>query len=257
MRARHTVVVALAPLVLIGTVAPTVHADTAVGDTRITSVTVKPATGVGADLKTGVTVSLTATDNSGIDRVIGTKLTGPDGLVIPASSTTCKARSAITVQCRIFFPLWPKGTDPGNLRNSAAGAWRFTAKAVAVNGDSHRLSPGKLLHVKRHATLQSLEATPRPVGKGGKLTLSGRLQRANWDTNSWEGYAGRPVALQFRKSGTKKFKPVKTVTTDSAGRLHTTVTAKTTGSWRWRFTADTESTGAKSQHQRVVVRQQS
>jgi uncharacterized protein YegP (UPF0339 family) len=226
-----------------------------VGDTRVTSVTVgKTTTGVGATLGAGVGVTLTATDDSGIDRVIGPKVVGPDGLVIRPTRDECTAQSATTVQCVYTFPLSPDGTDAQDLRNSSAGAWRFRAKAVAEDGDSHHLSPGAPLGVKRHAKLESAQATPEPVDKGGKLTVTGWLRRANWDTNVWDDYAGKAVALQFRTSGTDTFKTVKTVTTDSGGELRTSLTANTTGTWRWRFTANPVATCATSQGDRVEVR---
>ncbi|MDT9700936.1 hypothetical protein RMT89_34960, partial [Streptomyces sp. P17] len=151
------------------------------------------------------------------------------------------------------FPLSPDGTDAQDLRNSSAGAWHFKAKAVADDGDYHHLSPGAPLSVERHAKLENTQATPEPVANGDKLTVTGWLRRANWDTNVWDDYAGKLVALQFRKSGTDTFKTVKTVTTDSAGELRTTVTANTTGTWRRRFTGNTIATGATAQGDRVVV----
>ncbi|MBC2907029.1 calcium-binding protein [Streptomyces cupreus] len=254
MHKHYAAVVTVAPLVVLAAVAPAAHADTTVGDARITSITfAKATTGVGATLGTSVGVTLTATDNSGIDSVIGPKVVGPDGLVIRPTHNECTAQSATTVQCVYSFPLSPDGTDAQDLRNSSAGTWHFKAKAVANDGDSHHLSPGAPLSVKRHAKLVDAQATPEPIDKGDKLTVTGWLRRANWDTNVWDDYAGKSVALQFRESGTDTFKTVKTVTTDSLGKLRTTVTANTTGTWRWRFTANTIATGATSQGDRVVV----
>ncbi|MER7575889.1 calcium-binding protein [Streptomyces sp. NPDC126514] len=255
MRKPYAAVATVAPLVALAAVAPAAHADTTVGDTRITSITVsKATTGVGATLGSAVGVTLTAADGSGIDSVIGPKVVGPDGLVIRPTRNECTVQSATTVQCFYSFPLSPDGTDAQDLRNSSAGAWRFKAKAVAHDGDSHHLSPGAPLGVKRHAKLEAAQATPEPVDKGEKLTVTGWLRRANWDTNVWDDYAGKLVALQFRKSGTDTFKTVKTVTTDSAGKLRTTLTADTTGTWRWRFTGNPVATGATSQGDRVEVR---
>ncbi|WP_460068606.1 calcium-binding protein [Streptomyces sp. YKOK-I1] len=252
---RTTTVVTLAPLVALAAVAPAAHADTTVGDTRITSVTVSKATvAVGSTLGTSVGVTLTAQDDSGIADVIGPKLVGPDGLVIRPTRNECTAQSGTTRSCVYSFPLSPDGTDAQDLRNASAGAWHFKAKAVAVDGGSHRLSPGVPFAVKRHTRLEAADATPEPVAKGHQLTVTGSLTRADWDTNVWGGYAGKSVTLQFRKSGTDTFKTVKKVTTDSHGKLSTKVTANTTGTWRWRFTANTVSTGATSQGDRVVVR---
>ncbi|MET7453798.1 hypothetical protein ABZT03_18330 [Streptomyces sp. NPDC005574] len=255
MRKRYAAILSVAPLVVLAAVVPVAHADTTVGDARITSISVsKPVIGVGATLGAGVGVTLTASDDSGIVSVIGPKVVGPDGLVIRPTRNECTPQNATTVRCVYSFPLSPDGTDAQDLRNSAAGVWHFKAKAVAADGDSHHLSPGAPFSVKRHATLVGADATPEPVDKGDQLTVTGWLRRSNWDTNAWDDYAGKSVTLQFRKSGTDTFKAVRTVTTDSAGKLRTKVTATTTGTWRWRFTANTVATGATSQGDRVVVR---
>ena len=256
MRKRYAAIVTVAPLVALAAVLPAAHAaDRVEGDTRITSVTPsKPTVAVGSTLGTSIGVTLTATDDSGIDSVIGPKVVGPDGLIIRPTRNECTAQSATTVECVYSFPLSPDGTDAQDLRNSAAGAWRFKAKAVANDGDFHHLSKSDLLNIKRHVRLDGADATPEPVDKGDKLTVTDRLSRSDWDTNVWGGYAGKYVDLQFRKSGTDTFKTVKTLVTDVDGELRTTVTAKTTGTWRWRFTANTTSTGVAGQGDRVVVR---
>jgi hypothetical protein len=255
MRTRYAAILTVAPLVVLAAVAPAARADTTVGDARITSVAVsKPTTAVGATLGTSVGVTVTASDDSGIDSVIGPKVVGPDGLVIRPTRNECTVQSATTVRCVYNFPLSPDGTDAQDLRNGAAGGWHFKAKAVADDGDSHHLSPGAPFSVKRHTKLESTDASPEPVDKGDKLTVTGWLRRADWDANVWDDYAGKSVILQFRKSGTDTFKAVKTVTTDNAGKLRTKVTANTTGTWRWRFVNNTVATGATSQGDRVVVR---
>ncbi|MFF3348894.1 hypothetical protein [Streptomyces sp. NPDC002779] len=99
-------------------------------------------------------------------------MVGPDGLVIRPARNECTAQSATTVQCVYTFPLSPDGTDVQDLRNSSAGAWRFRAKAVAEDEDSHHLSPGAPLGVERHTKLESAQATPEPVDKGGKPTAA-------------------------------------------------------------------------------------
>ncbi|MFJ1974451.1 calcium-binding protein [Streptomyces sp. NPDC087903] len=255
MRKPYAAVLTVAPLVVLAAVAPGARADTTAGDARITSVAVsKPTTAVGATLGTSVGVTVTATDDSGIDSVIGPKVVGPDGLVIRPTRNECTVQSATTVRCVYSFPLSPDGTDAQDLRNSAAGLWHFRAKAVAHDGDFHHLSPGAPFSVKRHTRMESAQAAPEPVDRGGKLTVTGSLRRADWDTSVYDGYAGKSVILQFRKSRTDTFKNVKTVTTDSAGKLRTTVTANATGTWRWRFTNNTVATGVTSQGDRVEVR---
>lgn len=75
--------------------------------------------------------------------------------------------------------------------------------------------------------------------KGKTLTVTGKLSRANWDTNKYAGYAAQPVKLQFRKKGSTVYTTVKTVKTSSTGVLKTTVTASVDGYYRYTFAGTT------------------
>ncbi|MFC9672695.1 hypothetical protein [Streptomyces sp. NPDC056949] len=95
--------------------------------------------------------------------------------------------------------------------------------------------------MKRYTKLTATQASPEPVVKGRTLTVTGTLTRANW--NVYAGYSAQRVALQFKKSGASTYSTVKTVTTDSTGKLMTTVTANSAGTWLWKF-AGTSTTSA-------------
>ncbi|MFJ9564550.1 hypothetical protein ACIRQQ_31500 [Streptomyces fuscichromogenes] len=127
------------------------------------------------------------------------------------------------------------GSD-GKLRTTAeasTGTWRWlfaqngTSSAATSTGDGVTLLKASKLTV---------DASPEPVAKGAALTVTGRLTRATTDAaTAFTGYAGQPVKLQFRKSGSTTYTTIKTVRTDTTGHLHTTVTAKAAGHWRWSY----------------------
>ncbi|MFS0692556.1 hypothetical protein [Streptomyces nitrosporeus] len=88
--------------------------------------------------------------------------------------------------------------------------------------------------VKRWAKA-TVNAGPEPVKKGGTLTVTGGLKRADWVKHSYTGVAAASVKLQFRKKGTSSYTTVKTVKSSSTGALKTTVKASADGYWRWNF----------------------
>ncbi|MEW2121155.1 hypothetical protein AB0945_39665 [Streptomyces sp. NPDC005474] len=75
--------------------------------------------------------------------------------------------------------------------------------------------------MRRAARLSLADATPEPVAKGKKVTVAGKLIRANSTTHRNGPYAGSKVALQFRAKSASTFRTLKTVTTSSAGALRT------------------------------------
>jgi hypothetical protein len=75
-------------------------------------------------------------------------------------------------------------------------------------------------------------AKPEPVRKGRTVTATSKVTAKYTDGKYRAAPAGIPVALQFKASGTKKYKVVARGTT-TAGRA--TLTAKATKSGRWRI----------------------
>ncbi|WP_107069520.1 hypothetical protein [Streptomyces durhamensis] len=45
------------------------------------------------------------------------------------------------------------------------------------------------MKIKRYAELATTQATPEPVTKGKTLTVTGTLTRADWNTNTYTGFA--------------------------------------------------------------------
>lgn len=112
-----------------------------------------------------------------------------------------------------------------------------------ANDDSWTHAPQYTTTRLQRQSRLTANAGPEPVAKGGTLTVTGKLSRANWDTLDHRGYSGQPVQLQFRKAGTSTYTTVKTVTTSSTGTLSTTAPAAEDGYWRWSF-AGTSTTPA-------------
>lgn len=98
--------------------------------------------------------------------------------------------------------------------------------------------PARSYKVKRASRLTT-DASPEPVAKGAKLTVTGKLSRANWEDLKYHGFTGQDVKLQFKAAGAARYRTVKTVRTGDAGKLSTKVTATAAGSWRWYFPGTT------------------
>jgi hypothetical protein len=69
-----------------------------------------------------------------------------------------------------------------------------------------------------------------------KIRVTGRLQRADWDTATFADLEAT-VTLQFRAAGATEFVDVKRVTTAS-GVVETTAKVTTSGTWRYRYDGD-------------------
>ncbi|MFB7242350.1 calcium-binding protein [Streptomyces populi] len=223
-------------LALLSLLAPTAQADTHKGDIAFTSVTFSRTTvnvGIGETQK--LTASATLKDNSGIRTVMGFKLVSPDNRLQYAKSSTCTRPSSTTMKCTWSYSLDPRTDDYFDLRNGSAGTWHLDVEAGAYDGDFYTLDSSVTMKIKRYAKLATTRVTPEPVAKGKTLTVTGALTRADWNTNTYVGFAGQKVALQFKRSGSSAYTTVKTVTTDSAGKLRTTATANASGTWRWHF----------------------
>ncbi|WP_190037979.1 calcium-binding protein [Streptomyces fructofermentans] len=243
MRIRAAAGAAFGTLALLSFPATPAHADTAKGDTVFTSLDFSRTTvNVGTGTAQKVTVTATAKDGSGIKGIYGPKLVSPDDRIVHASSSSCTRPTSTTMKCVYGYTLDSDRTDYYDLRNSSAGTWHFTAEAAANDTDFYDLEDSAPVRVKRYAKLSNTQASPEPVARGGTLTVTGTLTRANWDTNVYAGHASQSVALQFKKSGGSTYSTVKHVTTDNSGRLRTTVTANSAGTWRWKF-AGTGTTG--------------
>ncbi|MGY5124046.1 DUF5707 domain-containing protein [Streptomyces nigrescens] len=230
-----------------GFIVPSAYADETIGDIQITDVTVNGGKDIAVGLadKT-ITVSVTATDPSGIwdaDFHLwrGTDPDNPDGYIKPNEDTTpadCVTSGATTSTCSKTFTFEPDRW----LTNADAGAWKVGVQVWANDDSRVQRDTYTSTRIQRFSKL-TVNASPEPVVKGKALTVTGKLSRANWDTDVYAGYTVQPVKLQFRKAGTSTYTTVKTVSTSSTGDLKTTATASVDGYWRWNF-AGTSTTPA-------------
>ncbi|MEU9170775.1 hypothetical protein AB0D34_23715 [Streptomyces sp. NPDC048420] len=165
---------------------------------------------------------------------------------------TCTASSSTVLKCTAKIQFRPKGSDEdGDLVSSDAGTWKLGAVAVNANGVTLQGDLGTT-HLQRRATLTT-NASPEPVKKGRTITVTGKLARANWDTNKYAGYSTQPVKLQFKKKGATTWSTLKTIKSSTTGALKTTVTASTDGYFRYVFAGTTTTSPVNSSADYVDV----
>lgn len=174
---------------------------------------------------------------------------GPDSddLLGGDDAGTCTAASPTVLHCSAKIQFRPKSSDRDlDLVSSEAGGWKLGAVAGSDSSDALTWQ-GNLgtTHLQRRATLTT-DASPEPVKKGKTITVTGKLARANWDTNKYAGYSTQPVKLQFKKKGATTWSTLKTVKTSTTGALKTTVTASTDGYFRYVFAGTTTTSPVNS-----------
>ncbi|MFC4065071.1 hypothetical protein [Actinoplanes subglobosus] len=236
---------------------PATGADEKTGGVTVSNVTINRGSvlNLGIAGTASATATFTASAPSGIADA-GLFLwhgayNSPDGVHL--AGTDCTPVNATTATCSALLYFW----DVRYLfsGNALAGTWRASAWATAKDGTglAHRHSAGTLT-VKRVTRLATANATPEPVKKGKKITITGTLTRADWSTGAYRPYAGRYVTLQWFKRGGKKWANVKSVKSNAKGQLKTTVKATADGSYRFVYTADAASAGATGYSDYIDVR---
>ncbi|MFB7546877.1 hypothetical protein [Streptomyces sp. NPDC056154] len=177
---------------------------------------------------------------------------GPANELYGDAAPTCKAVSSTVATCKGQIAIWPQVDLIGN---ADATTWKAMGFAVDYNGQDPRnpdvskigfaLQDGLgTARVQRLSKL-TVDAAPEPVKKGGTITVTGKLSRANFDDLKYHGYATQPVKLQFRKKTSSTYTTIKTIKSSSTGTLKTTVKASVDGYWRYSF-AGTSTTPAVS-----------
>nr|WP_030261594.1 DUF5707 domain-containing protein [Streptomyces violens] len=225
-------------------------ADDGYGDTAISDVVVNGGKDVvlGTTNTKTVTVSFTATDDSGIDWATAILWHGgatfdemDTGVTGNEENAGCTATSATTAKCTQTFTIDPQL----DLTNAAAGTWKVWALAQGTDADYVQQDNVKSFAMKRYSKL-TVNASPEPVLKGRTITITGTLTRANWDTFKYAGYTQQSVKLQSRPASGGSYATLKTYTSGSgstAGQVKTTRTASTDTCWRYSF-AGTSTTPA-------------
>lgn len=188
-------------------------------------------------------IDITIKDNSGVKKltdVFTFNKTNAYTFATWNDDSSCTKKSATTSVCRATMtidPAWIPDSDDIDT-NRVAGIWRVDATVEANDGDYWISDDIAEYKVKRAAQLTTVIA-PEKVAKGAKVTVTGKLSRANWEDLKYHGFTGQQVKLQFRKKGAAHYNTVKTVTTGDAGKLTTNVTVTSAGSWRWYFPGTT------------------
>jgi hypothetical protein len=205
---------------------------------------------VGASAKVSVPVTYTLTHDASLDVSAnnfasgpliyrGTSVTSPTNEIISDDPGTCTAASTTVLNCTATIYIRPA---EGDLLNSDAGTWKAGGLAITADGATKTQGDLGSVPVKRLSKL-TVDAAPEPVKKGKTITVTGKLSRANWETNTYAGYSTQPVKLQFRKNGTTTYTTLKTINTSTTGALKTTTTATVDGYYRYSF-AGTSTTPA-------------
>jgi hypothetical protein len=197
---------------------------TSTGRTAITSATMVPSTVVvGSTKQKKFVLSVKAEDTCKITQVQAAVFGIFEQADLIDLTRVGTSNGTSTYQIRL-------SVRPEHLINSDAGRWRTQ---LFVSGTRQFTRPGPRFDIVRASRL-STHAAPEPVRKGEKLTVRGTLQRANWEKGRYAGHAGQKVQLQFR-IGHGSYSKIKTVTSDRAGRLRTTVKASRDGCYRYVF----------------------
>ncbi|MGW0879826.1 calcium-binding protein [Streptomyces sp. NPDC002671] len=247
MRIRASVAVITGALALSALAAPAAFAapaDFGDGDTAITKVVVGSNNKVefGTYYAKTITVSVTASDDSGIKSMDEFQLSGPNGGFLMTSKPTCTAVSATTSTCKASVKVDPK---VDYLMNNMAGTWYAEAWVDANDGDYiGKEKAGSFLF--RRSSHAASNASPEPVAKGKTITVTGSLTRANWETLKYGGYGSQSVKLQYQKKGTTTWTTLKTVTSSSTGYLKATTTATADGYFRYSYAGSTTTAGSNS-----------
>ncbi|ELP68603.1 hypothetical protein ACKI1I_04295 [Streptomyces turgidiscabies] len=175
------------------------------------------------------------TDSSSTDTITGALGTDADPVC-----TETTVQGGYSYKCKAVFTIDPAVDFKDG--NGTAGAWKIFLGAfdlylnISIDDDVARTS------IKRAAAL-TVNASPEPVKKGKNITVTGKLNRADWTTGKNSGYATQPVKLQFRKKGSTTYTTLKTVKTSRTGTLSTTTKAGVDGYYRYVF-AGTFTTGS-------------
>ncbi|MFE7274779.1 calcium-binding protein [Streptomyces sp. NPDC057623] len=211
----------------------------------------------GRDVIVGIThdvvfpVTVTGSDDPGLN-FADVDLKGPHGGFY-TTDAYCETATACTTVFTVNAHPAAGSDDPVDLANANAGTWSVDALVDADTGDSV-FAPGVGSFGLKRAARLTVNASPEPVAKGARITVTGKLVRANWDTYRYAGYTGQAVKLQFRPKDSSTYTTVATVNTSNTGTLRTTVKAVKDGYWRWDFTGTTTTGPAKATGDYVDVR---
>ncbi|MER6491367.1 hypothetical protein [Streptomyces griseorubiginosus] len=260
MRTRALVLAASGAVALSALAVPAAQAATPAAGPAVTFSQLKVNSGknivVGSTAQVTVSATYTVTKPANLDPNSFATLPvlyrgdtlGPnsDDLLAGDDVGTCTTSSSTVLKCSAKIQFRPKSSDQDlDLFSSEAGTWKLGA--LAGDADEATTWQGGLgsTHLQRKATLTT-DASPEPVKKGRTITVTGKLSRANWDTNKYAGYSTQPVKLQFKKKGATTWSTLKTIKSSSTGALKTTTKATADGYFRYVFAGTTTTSPVNS-----------
>ncbi|MGP3633402.1 calcium-binding protein [Streptomyces sp. 24-1644] len=197
-----------------------------VGTTSTQTITVKWTVSGGSKLYGSHASIWRGTDrDSGLKRFINSEQ-------FDADTDPCVPSGDATFSCTATFKIDPQS----DLTNEDAGAWKISLWAITDAATDVRTDNAKTWYLKRWSRLSN-NAAPEPVAKGKTITITGKLERANWDTHKYAGYTQQTVRLQER-SLTGSYATTSshlTGTGSLAGVEKKTRTATTDRCYRYKF----------------------
>ncbi|MFE1950549.1 calcium-binding protein [Streptomyces sp. NPDC059524] len=197
-----------------------------VGTTNTQTITVKWAISGGSKLYGSHASLWRGTDrDSGLKQFITSEQ-------FDAGTDPCVPAGDATYNCTATFKIDPRST----LTNEDAGAWKLRLWAITDATTDVDTDNAKTWYLKRWSRLSN-NAAPEPVAKGKTITITGKLERANWDTHAYAGYTQQTVRLQER-SLTGSYATTSshiTGTGSLAGVEKQTRTATTDRCYRYKF----------------------
>lgn len=145
---------------------------------------------------------------------------------------------------------------------SQVGKWWLGVSAWAdwADGgwDTYDQEFQQSFNVQRQSKL-TLNATPEPVDKGDRVTVTGRLQLLRfheeyWGQGAyWSNLSGQKVKLYFDPTGSEPRRYVTTVTTNSSGVYAWTWKASRTGIWSAEYAGTSSRTFVRSAGDKIAV----
>ncbi|PWI20509.1 hypothetical protein DI272_16900 [Streptomyces sp. Act143] len=215
------------------------------GDIRVTNTVVNRGSNViiGVAKTVRYPIAITVKDDSGVKKITDLSTFNRSngyGFITWDGDSSCVKKSATTSVCTgtmTVDPGWIADSDDIDS-NKVAGVWQVNATVKANDGD-YWISDDIAEYKVKRASKLTTDATPEPVAKGARLTINGKLSRADWEDLKYHGFTGQDVRLQYRPAGAAHYSTVKTVRTGDAGKLTTKVTVTSAGSWRWYFPGTT------------------
>ncbi|MFD5143354.1 hypothetical protein [Streptomyces sp. NPDC058401] len=117
-------------------------------------------------------------------------------------------------------------TGPGSWRLRYAGTPDIPAGPAGTSGIAARVA----------TAIPEFNAAPEPVKAGRPITVTGKLTHTRYyNETTWSGYAGQPVRVYFRATGTTAWTLAGTATTAADGTFKKAFTATKDGSWQARY----------------------